>query len=88
MERTRLTAEVDSETLAKAQAVLAQQQVSLDETLEQMLHYIANQGSAPCFQCGEPNSETLKAIAEAEAGDLISVGTISDLFASVNNEEN
>ena len=86
MGKTRLIAEVDSEVLAKAREVLAEGQITLDATLEQMLNYIANQGSAPCFQCGEPNSETLRAIAEAEAGDLINVGTISDLFAALNEE--
>ena len=86
MGKTRLTAEVDSEALAKAQEVLEKEQISLEDTLEQMLHYIAEQGSAPCFECGEPNSETLTAIAEAEAGDLINVGTISDLFVALNEE--
>ena len=86
MGKTRLIAEVDSEALAKAQEVLAKEQISLDDTLEQMLNYIANQGSAPCFQCGEPNSETLRALAEAEAGDLINGGTVSDLFAALNEE--
>ena len=86
MGKTRLIAEVDSEALAKAQEVLAKEQISLDDTLEQMRNYIANQGSAPCFQCGEPNSETLRALAEAEAGDLINGGTVSDLFAALNEE--
>lgn len=86
MGKTRLIAEVDSDTLAKAREVLARERITLDETLEQMLRYIANQDSAPCFQCGEPNSETLEAIAEAEAGDLINVGTIPALFAALNEE--
>ncbi len=86
MGKTRLTAEVDSEALAKALEVLGKEQITLDDTLEQMLFYIANQGSAPCFHCGEPNSETQRAIAEAEAGDLINVGTISELFAALNEE--
>ena len=87
MGKTRLTAEVDSEVLAKAREVLAKGRVTLDDALEQMLNYIAVQGSAPCFQCGEPNAETRKAITDAEAGDLIKVDTISDLFAALNEED-
>ena len=86
MGKTRLTAEVDSEALAKAREILAREKITVEDALEQMLNYIAAQGSAPCFQCGEPNAETKKAIAEAEAGDLIDVGTISGLFASLNEE--
>ena len=87
MGKKRFIAEVDSETLTKAQEVLERDQITLDETLEQMLSYIVSHGSAPCFQCGEPNTETLRAIAEAASGDLINVGSIADLFAELNEED-
>lgn len=86
MGKTRLIAEVDSETLAKAREILAREQVALDDTLEELLAYIVAHRSVPCFQCGEPNAETLKAMSEAEAGELIAVGTIADLFAELNED--
>ena len=87
MGKTRFMAEVDSETLTKAQEILEREQITLDDALEQMLGYIVYHGASPCFECGEPNPETLQAMAEAESGDLIAVGSIADLFAELNEED-
>ena len=87
MAKTRFTAEVDSETLARAREILKRDQATLDDTLQEMLAYIVSHDTAPCFRCGEPNDETLQAMAEAEADDLITSDTIADLFTDLNEED-
>ena len=32
-----------------------------------------------CCQCGDPNAETFQVMAEAEAGDLVTAGTVAAL---------
>ncbi len=86
MGKTRFTAELDSETLNKAREILKKDQITLEDMLEDMLSYIVSHHTAPCFQCGEPNGETLKAMAEAEAGDVITADTMTDLFTQLNEE--
>ena len=80
MGKTRFTAELDSETLSKAREILEKDQITLEDTLEEMLSYIVSHQTAPCFQCGEPNDETLKAMAEAEAGDVTTADSTTGLF--------
>ena len=80
MGKTRLTAEVGSETLAKAREILKREQVTLDDALQEMLSHIVTHDTAPYFKCGEPNAETLQAMAEAEARVMLTAGTIADLF--------
>ena len=87
MAKTRFTAEVDSDILAKATEILRRDQTTLAETLQEMLNHIVTHDTAPCFKCGEPNAETLQAMAEAEAGDLITSDTIADLFTDLNEED-
>jgi antitoxin component of RelBE/YafQ-DinJ toxin-antitoxin module len=87
MGKTRIMAEVDSETLARAREILNREQITLDETLQEMLSHIVSHDTAPCFRCGEPNPETQQAMAEAEAGDLITSDTIADLFTDLNEED-
>ena len=87
MGTTRFTAEVDSETLARAREILNREQITLDETLQEMLSHIVSHDTAPCFRCGDPNPETLQAMAEAEAGYLITSDTIADLFTDLNEED-
>ncbi len=86
MAKTRFTAELDSEILAKAREILKRDQITLADTLQEMLNHIVAHDTAPCFKCGEPNAETLQAMAEAEAGDLITSDTVADLFADLNEE--
>ena len=86
MAKTRFTAELDSEILAKAREILKRDQITLADTLQEMLNHIVAHDTAPCFKCGEPNAETLQAMDEAEAGDLIRSDTVADLFADLNEE--
>ena len=81
------TADVDSELMAQTTAVLVKDDATLTEVFHQMVNYIVIEGRAPAFQCIEPNSETLAAIAEAENGDLITVGSIAGLMADLNADD-
>ena len=87
MVKTRFTAEVDSDILARATEILKRDQLTLDDTLQEMLSHIVAHDTAPCFRCGEPNAETLQAMAEAEAGDLLTADTVADLFMDLNEED-
>ena len=87
MGKTLFTAEVDSDTLDKAREILKEGQTTLDDALDEMLSYIVSHNAAPCFQCGEPNAETRQAMAEAQAGDLTTAGSIADLFTELNEED-
>ena len=87
MGKTRFTTEVDSDILARATEILKRDQLTLDDTLQEMLSHIVTHDTAPCFRCGEPNAETLQAMAEAEAGDLLTADTIADLFTNLNEED-
>ena len=79
MGKTRLTAEVGSETLAKAREILKREQITLDDTLQEMLSHIVTHDTAPCFKCGGPNAATLRSMAEAEAGELVPADTMAYL---------
>ena len=79
MGKTRLTAEVGSETLTKAREILKKEQVTLDDALQEMLSHIVTHDTALCFKCGDPNPETLQAMAEAEAVELVPADTMADL---------
>ena len=79
MGKTRLTTEVGSETLAKAREILKKEQVTLDDTLQEMLSHILTHDTAPCFKCGDPNPDTQQAMAEAEAGELVPADTMAYL---------
>ena len=87
MSTTVFTADVDAATLAQVNEVLAKEGITLTEALRQMMNYIVVEGRMPHFQCLEPNKDTLAAIAEAESGDLITVGTVADLMAELNEDD-
>ena len=87
MDTTVFTADVDAEILALANEVLAKEGITLTEALRRMMNYIVVEGRMPHFHCIEPNEETLAAIAEAERGDLITVGSLSDLMADLHEDD-
>jgi DNA-damage-inducible protein J len=87
MGTTVFTADVDPVILAQANEVLAKDGITLSDALRQMMNYIVAEGRMPRLQCFEPNEETLAAIAEAERGDLITVGTVAELMAELNEDD-
>ena len=87
MSTTAVTVDIDNEILTEANKVLAREGITLTDALLQMMSYIVAEGRMPHFQCYEPNEETLAAIAEAESGNLITVGTVADLMAELNEDD-
>ena len=87
MSTTVFAADVDADILAQANEILAKEGITLAEALHRMMNYIVVEGRMPHFQCIEPNDETLAAIAEAESGDLITVGTVAELMAELNEDD-
>ena len=87
MSTTVFAADVDADILAQANEILAKEGITLTEALHRMMNYIVVEGRMPHFQCIEPNDETLAAIAEAESGDLITVGTVGELMAELNEDD-
>ena len=87
MDTTVFTADVDPIILAQANEVLAKDGITLSDALRQMMNYIVVEGRMPHLQCLEPNEETLAAIAEAERGDLITIGAVVELMAELNEDD-
>ena len=87
METTIFTADVDAAILAQTNEVLAKEGITLSDALRQMMNYIVAEGRMPHLHCLEPNEETLAAIAEAERGDLITIGTVAELMAELNEDD-
>ena len=87
MNETIFTANVDSDTLALAKDVLAKEGLTLSEALQQMMRYIVAEGRMPQFQCFEPDEETLAAIEDAESGNLVTVGSVAELLAELNEDD-
>ena len=81
------TAEVDPVILNRATEVLAQNGSTLPEVFHRMMSYIAVEQRMPFFECFEPNEETRTAMAEAENGLLVSVGSVADLMAELNEDD-
>lgn len=87
MSKTVFTADLDEATLAQANEALAKEGITLADALLRMINYIVVEGRMPHFHCIEPNEETLAAIAEAERGDLITIGTVDELMAELNEDD-
>ena len=87
METTVFTADVDADILVRANEVLAKEGITLSDALRRMMNYIVTEGRMPYLQCLEPNEETLTAMAEADRGDLITVGSIAELMAELNEDD-
>lgn len=67
--------------------MLAREGITLTDAPHQMMSYIVAEGRMPHFQCIVPNDETLAAMAEAESGDLVTVGNVADLIAELNEDD-
>ena len=87
MSITVFAADVDADILAQANEILAKEGITLADALHRMMNYIIVEGRMPHFQCFEPNEETLAAITEAESGDLVTVGTVAELMAELNEDD-
>ena len=87
MSTTVFSADVDPKMLDQAKEVLADNGITLTEAFRQMMTYIVVEQRMPYFECFEPNQETLKAISEAENGELVTIGNIADLMSDLNEDD-
>ena len=81
-----VTARVDDATKAEAAAVLAEIGLTLSDAFRLLLKRVATDKELP-FEPLLPNAETIAAMQAAEAGDLVTVGSIEQLFADLNADE-
>ena len=81
-----VTARVDDATKAEAAAVLAEMGLSLSDAFRLLLRRVAIDKELP-FEPLIPNAETIAAMQEARNGDLVTVGSIEQLFADLNADE-
>ena len=84
---TRLSTDVDSTVMDQASEVLAADGMTVSEAFHKMMNHIVAEKRMPDFQYFQPNEETLAAMAEAARGELITVGTVADLMADLNEDD-
>ena len=84
--KVRATASIDRETWDKAQAVLECHYLTISDALYLLMQNIADEGALP-FSCIIPGPETIAAMEAAERGDLVTVGSVDDLIAELNRDD-
>ncbi len=83
---TVVRARIDSKTKDEAAAVLATIGLTVSDAFRLMMIRIAREKAMP-FEPLIPNAETIEAMMEARAGNLIRVGTLEDLMADLNADD-
>ena len=84
---TRFSTDVDSTVMDQASEVLAADGMTVSEAFRQLMNYIVIEKRMPYFECIQPNEETLAAMAEAARGELVTIGTVADLMADLNEDD-
>ena len=84
---TRFSTDVDSTVMDQASEVLAADGMTVSEAFRQLMNYIVVEKKMPHFECFQPNEETLAAMAEAARGELVTIGTVADLMADLNEDD-
>ena len=85
-ETSVVRARVDEAVKVEAAAVLATMGLSLSDAVRLLLKRVATDKELP-FEPLIPNAETIAAMQAAEAGDLVTVGSIEQLFAHLNADD-
>ena len=83
---TVVRARIDSKTKDEAAAVLATIGLTVSDAFRLMMIRIAREKAMP-FEPLIPNAETIEAMMEARAGNLVRIGTIEDLMADLNADD-
>jgi antitoxin component of RelBE/YafQ-DinJ toxin-antitoxin module len=83
---TRFSTDVDSTVMDQASEVLAADGITVSEAFHKMMNHIVAEKRTPNFECFQPNEETLAAMAEAARGGLVTIGTVADLMAHLNED--
>lgn len=78
--------EVEEGIRDKAARRLAQQGLTIDETMRMFLEQTA-EGCIPNLGPIEPNSLTVEAIESARRGELVELGTPAEAIAELNKDE-
>ena len=84
---TRFSTDVDSTVMDQASEVLAADGMTVPKAFHKMMNHIVAEKRMPDLECFQPNEETLAAMAEAAHGELITVGTVADLMANLNEDD-
>ncbi len=83
---TVVRARIDSKTKEEAAAVLATIGLTVSDAFRLMMIRIAREKAMP-FEPLIPNAETIEAMMEARAGNLVSIGTVEELMADLNADD-
>jgi DNA-damage-inducible protein J len=79
-------ARIDAKTKAEAAAVLATIGLTVSDAFRLLMIRVAQDKAMP-FEPLIPNAETIAAMEESRRGELIRVGTITDLMAQLNADD-
>lgn len=79
-------ARIDERTKKKAAMVLAAMGLTVSDAFRLMMVRIANDEALP-FSPFVPNAETIEAIEAADRGETTKVGSIDELFASLDADD-
>jgi DNA-damage-inducible protein J len=86
MANTEVRVRIDEHTKEQAAAVLADIGLTVSDAVRLMMTRIAQDGALP-FDPLIPNAETIAAMEEARAGNLVHVGSVEDLLANLNADD-
>lgn len=86
MANTVVRARIDGQVKDEAAAVLATIGLSVSDAFRLMMMRIAQDKALP-FEPLVPNAETVAAMKAARRGEMVSVGTVDALFASLNADD-
>ena len=79
-------ARIDGHIKEEAATVLAAMGLTVSDAFRIMLIRIAKEKALP-FEPLIPNKETIKAMRAARRGKVVKAGSVDDLFASLNDED-
>lgn len=79
-------ARIDAQTKEEAAAVLAAMGLTVSDAFRIMLIRIAKEKALP-FEPLIPNEETIKAMKAARRGEVVTVGSVDNLLANLNDDE-
>ncbi|MDY0282211.1 MAG: type II toxin-antitoxin system RelB/DinJ family antitoxin, partial [Salinivirgaceae bacterium] len=82
-QKTVVRARIDGRTKSEAEAVLASIGLTVSDAFRMMMMRIAAEKALP-FEPLIPNKETIEAMTAARRGELITVGKIDNLLATLN----
>lgn len=79
-------ARIDEHIKEEAATVLAAMGLTVSDAFRIMLIRIAKEKALP-FEPLIPNEETIKAMKAARRGEVVTVGSVDNLLANLNNDE-